>query len=104
MLDLVLFGAFKHRIVEDENTDHDLVTTISGILKKYEQTMISPSIRGAFVRGGFFYDVAAKPYRLRFNEDKLRAEEGFQELWNIDAPMESLSLRRQASAFGWINQ
>jgi hypothetical protein len=48
--------------------------------------------------------MAAEPYRLLFNEEKLRESKGFQELWMIDFALDQLSALRRAANFGWINQ
>jgi hypothetical protein len=42
--------------------------------------------------------------RLSFNEITLRESEKFRELWDIDFPLENLSVRRRNARFGWVNK
>jgi len=53
---------------------------------------------------GFAFDTEHNPYTLLFDEKKLRESPGFQELWALDYPWDSLSMRRRNSVFGWINE
>jgi hypothetical protein len=66
--------------------------------------MIEVNIWGAFQRAGFEFDVSVKSYRLRFDDDKLRVRQAFQEIWSLDFPLENLSIRRQQTRFGWVNK
>jgi hypothetical protein len=43
----------------------------------FKQTMVEPNIWGAFQATGFEFDTEAEPYRLLFNEEKLRQSAGF---------------------------
>jgi hypothetical protein len=45
----------------------------------FNQTMVEPNIWGAFraIRFELEFDPEAEPYRLLFNEEKLRQSEGF---------------------------
>jgi hypothetical protein len=42
--------------------------------------------------------------RLSFNEITLRESEGFKELWDMDFPLENLSVRRRNARFKWVNR
>jgi hypothetical protein len=66
--------------------------------------MIEVNIRGAFQTIGFTHNINQTPYGLLFDEEKLRQSPGFVELWDRDTPLESLSKRRRAAKFGWINK
>jgi hypothetical protein len=87
-LDVTLFGALKRRLgykllFEDEKE------TVRFIMKGYhdfKQTMAEPNIWAAFWAIGFEFDTETEPYRLLFNEEKLRQNAGFRELWSIDFP------------------
>jgi hypothetical protein len=59
---------------------------------------------GAFQEAGFEFDGSIWPYRIRFDEEKLRKSPPSQEIWNLDFPLEKLSTRRRNAGFGWINQ
>jgi hypothetical protein len=66
--------------------------------------MIEVNIWGAFAAIGFSYDITETPYRLLFDEQKLRQSRGFVERWDRDTPLESLSTRRRQAKFGWTNK
>jgi hypothetical protein len=66
--------------------------------------MIEANIWGAFQEAGFYFDVSDEPYRILFDEEKLRQTPGFQEIWALDFPLEKLTPRRQAAKFGWVNK
>jgi hypothetical protein len=106
ILDLTLFGVLKHEPRYDLPLDDDIATLkcIMKVYRDFKKTMVEPNIWAAFQAIGFQYDMAAEPYRLLFNEEKLRESKGFQELWMIDFPLDQLSALRRAANFGWINQ
>jgi hypothetical protein len=62
--------------------------------------MIEANIWGAFQEAGLEFDTSREPYRLRFNEEKLRRSPGFQEIWALDFSFEKLSTHRQRARFG----
>jgi hypothetical protein len=66
--------------------------------------MTELNILGAFQEAGLGFDTSSEPYRIRFNEEKLRSTPGFQERWSLDFPLEKLSPIRQNAKFGWINR
>jgi hypothetical protein len=70
----------------------------------FKLTMIEVNIWRAFAAIGFSYDIAETPYRLLFDEQKLRRSRAFAEPWDRDTPLESLSTRRRQVRFGWINK
>lgn len=105
-LDVSLFGVLKRRgqyklpFDDDQGTANFLLR----IYRTFKQTMIEANIWAAFRQAGFEFDVGREPYRLRFDEEKLRSSPAFQEIWSLDFPLEKLSVRRQRARFGWINQ
>jgi hypothetical protein len=106
VLDVTLFGALKRRLgykfpFEDEK---ETVKFIMKVYHDFKQTMVEPNTWGDFQAIEFEFDTEAEPYRLLFNEEKLRQSECFRELWSIDCPLDQLSSRRQNSRFGWINK
>jgi hypothetical protein len=110
ILDVTLFGVLKRRLGYKFPSEHEK-ETVKFIMKVYcdfKQTMVEPNIWGDFREIGFDFefDTEAEPYRLLFNEQKLRQTEGFRELWSIDFPLDQLSSRRQKqnARFGWINK
>jgi hypothetical protein len=70
----------------------------------FKQVMVELNTWGAFRAIGSEFDTEAEPYRLLFNEEKLRQIERFQELWSIDLLLDQVSSRRQNIRFGWINK
>jgi hypothetical protein len=87
----------------------DEIETVQFIMKVYrdfKQTMMEPKIWRVFRAIEFEFDTEAEPYRLLFNEEKLRQSEGFGELWSIDFPLDQLSSQRQRqnARFDWMNK
>jgi hypothetical protein len=58
----------------------------------FKQKMVGPNIWGAFQALGFGleFDTTSEPYRLLFNEEKLRESAGFRELWDIECALDQL--------------
>jgi hypothetical protein len=85
--------------------DDDAAATY--IMKGYHdfrQTMVQPSIWGAFRARGLEFDMRREPRGLLFDEGKLRGSAGFQELWFVDFLLDQLSGRRRIAWFGRINK
>jgi hypothetical protein len=106
VLDVTFFGVLKPCLgyklpFEDEK---ETVTFIMKVYHDFKQTMVESNIWRAFRAIGFEFDTEAEPYRLLFNEERLRQSEGFRELWSIDFPLDQLSSRRRNTRFGWINK
>jgi hypothetical protein len=106
VLDVTLFGVLKRHLgsklpFEDEK---ETVGFIMKVCHDFKQTMVKLNIWEAFQAIGFEFDTELEPYRLLFNEEKLRQSEGFRELWSIDFPLDQLSSWRQNSRFDWINK
>jgi hypothetical protein len=105
---VTLFGVLKRRLgyklpFSDEKESGKF------IMKGYhdfKQTMVEPNRWGGVQASGFEFEfhTEAEPYRLLFNEEKLRQSEGFRERWSIDCPLDQLSSRRQNARFDWINK
>jgi hypothetical protein len=106
VLDVTVFGVLKWRLgyklpFEDEN---ETIRLIVKVYRHFKQTMVESNIWRAFRAIGFEFDTEVEPYRLLFNEEKLRQTEAFRELWSIDFPLDQLSSWRQSTRFGWINR
>jgi hypothetical protein len=106
MLDVVLFGALKNHSNDLKMFDEE--QPAAAFLLKFDhdfkQTMIEVNRSEAFAAIGFIHDIEQSPYGLLFDEEKLRQSPGSMELWERDAPLRSLSRRRQNAKFGWINE
>ena len=106
VLDLSLFGVLKQREKYHLPFDEDSGTVhfISKVYHDFRSTMTDANIWGAFRGIGITYEMVNGVQRVSFSEMKLRESVGFRELWDIDFPLEGLSVRRQRSKFGWINR
>jgi hypothetical protein len=58
------------------------------------------NIWDAFAAIGLTHDITQDPCGLIFDQEKFRQSPEFLELWQRDAPFESLSSRRQQARFG----
>jgi hypothetical protein len=97
ILDMTLFGVLKRRLGYKLPFGDEKVTG-KFIMKAYldfKQTIVESNIWVAFRAIGFEFDTEVEPYRLLFNEEKLRQNEGFRELWPLDFSLDQLSSRRQ---------
>jgi hypothetical protein len=105
VLDLTLFGVLERRPRYELpfETDNSTVRLIVKVYHDFTQTMVTPNVWGAFHALGFDYGTRREPFRLLFDEEKLRGSAAFQELWSLDFPLDQLSDRRRAARFGWIN-
>jgi hypothetical protein len=81
-----------------------MVRFIMKVYHDFGQTMIRHNIWGAFRALGLEFDVKSVPYKLLFDEIKLRESAGFRELWSVDFPLGQISGRRRIARFGWINK
>jgi hypothetical protein len=106
MLDIVLFGALTRHATRFKYLYEEQPATafLRKVYHDFKQTMIEVNIWGAFTAIEFTHDIKQSPYGLLFDEEKLRQNSGFVELWDRDTPLEGLSRRRRATKFGWINK
>jgi hypothetical protein len=97
ILNVTFFGVLTRRLgyrlpFEDER---GTVQSTMNVYRDFKQTAVEPNIWEAFRGIGLEFDPEVKPYRLLFNEEKLRQCEGFRDLWSIDSPLDQLSSRRK---------
>jgi hypothetical protein len=104
-LDLVFFSALKKlkETTTGEFDDDSVNEQITKLVHAYEQTATSMNIRGSFRRAGMFPDVGSRPYKIRFDEEQLRKNPGFKEIWDRNLSTDDLSRRRRLHRFGLIN-
>jgi hypothetical protein len=105
-LDVVLFCMMKKHDTGLKDLDETLPAAafLIRVYHDLKQTMIEVNIWGAFAAIGFSYDIMETPYRLLFDEQKLRQSRGFIGLWDRDTRLESLLTCRQQAQLGWINK
>jgi hypothetical protein len=91
VLDTTLFGVLKRRQRYELpfGGEKASVKFLMKVYHDFKQTMVEPNIWGAFQALDFEFNTRSEPYRLLFNEKKLRESTGFREVWSI--------------AFPWIN-
>jgi hypothetical protein len=106
MLDFVFFGVFKFikkRLAKDGSipvmADHAM-----SMLKVCEAAGASSTVRACFVWAGFVnHKVSDGGYILEFDEGMICDSAEFRELWKIDFPLESMTPRRRATRWGFLN-
>jgi hypothetical protein len=64
--------------------DDSVREQITKLLQAYVQVSTSFTIGGAFRKAGFAPYVRSKPVRLVFDEEILRENPGFSEIWNFN--------------------
>jgi hypothetical protein len=102
MPDLVLFGNLKRckkDQTRDENEDRE-VGDILRIFKAYETVTTSMVVRACWKKTGFIDQQRDGTFYLVVHEGRIRTAPGFQEIWERDYPMGSLSARRRSQMWG----
>jgi hypothetical protein len=104
-LDLVFISALEKlkQTATGELGDGSVNGQITKLVHAYEQTAISMNIRSSFRRAGVYPNIGSRPYKIRFDEEQLRNNPGFKELWERNASTADLSRRRRLHRFGVIN-
>jgi hypothetical protein len=104
-LDLAFFGVLKKlkQTATGEFDDDSMNDQITKLVHAYEQTATSITIRGCFRKAGLYPDIGSRPCKLRFDEERLRTNPGFKEIWERNIKIEELRRRRRLQRFGWIN-
>jgi hypothetical protein len=87
---------------EDEK---ETINVIMKVSHDFKQAMAEPNMWGSFqaIAFEFEFDPEVEPYRLLFNEEKLRQSEGFRDLWSIDFPPGS-TIESVAQHQIWLHQ
>lgn len=104
-LDLSFFGILKRNIAKENqyNCEEILSKQIFEIIQSYEKTATSLNIRSSFLKAGIKYNVSEKPIRLMIDENIMRENEGFKEIWDKNISIDILSKRRKDQKFGVLN-
>jgi hypothetical protein len=74
------------------------------IYRTFKQITIDTNSCDGFQEAVFEFDTSAEPYRLQFDEEKLRKTPAFQLIWSLDFPLEKLSARCRSAKFRWISK
>jgi hypothetical protein len=83
--------------------DDSVNEQITTLAQAYEQSATLIAIRASFRRAGLTPDGKSRPFRLVFDEQRLRENRGFKEIWDRNITIEDLSRRGRAKRFGIIN-
>jgi hypothetical protein len=104
-LDLVFFGALKKltETATGEFDDDSMNNQITKLIHAYEQTATSMTIRGSFRRAGMYPYMGSRSFKLRIDEEVLKSNPGFKEIWDRNITIEELSRRRRLHRFELIN-
>jgi hypothetical protein len=106
MLDLVfvrIFRSIKKHLAKDGSipvmADHAM-----RMFKACEAAGVSSTVRVCFARAGFIYHkVRDGGYILGFDGESILDSAEFREIWEINFPLESLTPRRRATRWGFLN-
>jgi hypothetical protein len=67
--------------IEGDFQDDSLRDVITKLLKSYEKTGTSFTVRASFIRTGFRFSIENNPYTLELDEEAVKRNPGFQEIW-----------------------
>jgi hypothetical protein len=104
-LDLVLFGLFKRAklLHEPELPRWSREGQIVLLQETYEKVATCRNIRSSFKKAGVTLNCTRRPYTVRFDEDLVRENVGFQEMWESNFDVMQLTERRRTKRFGALN-
>jgi hypothetical protein len=83
-IDLVFFGMLK-KLKASAQSEFDATSANDQLTKPIqgcEQTLTSIAIPASFHKAGLVLDTSVRPFRLRFDEEKVRENAGFREIWH----------------------
>jgi hypothetical protein len=106
MLDLVFFGVFKKGKSRLSKPQSIPVTEghARPVFSACGTAGASTTVRGSFARAGFTYDKNPDGADVMgFNEQKIRDSAEFRELWEINCPLEAVSVRQRPNRWGFLN-
>jgi hypothetical protein len=106
VLDMALFGIFKRRAQYQLPFDDDIGSPrfINKVYHDFRWTMTDTTRWRAFRDIGILEGIVAGMQRVSFSERTLRERKGFRELWDMDFPLENLSVRHRTTPFEWMNR
>jgi hypothetical protein len=95
-LGLAFLGALKNN--EEHLANGPDEAYVHGQVRKFgrahEQTATSFTIRSSFRKAGFSPNTQSRPFKLEFDEEALRQNDGFKKLWDRNISIKELSSRR----------
>jgi hypothetical protein len=104
-LDLVLFDAIKSikKTSRGDFGDDSVPCHITKLLQTHDQVATSFIIRNAFRKARLTPELTVRLFRLDFNENVLRANQGFSEIYNLSIAISQLSKWQHSNQFAFIN-
>jgi hypothetical protein len=84
--------------------DNLTVTFIRNAFHALKQPFVPDNLRSAFKQLGLEFNITQTPYLLLFREDKLRRSQEFQEICEVNDPLDQLFKRHREAQYGWISQ
>jgi hypothetical protein len=106
VIDTLLFGRLKAEkkcLLRNLNLGRDL-DHVMRIFRAYELATTSLTVRSSWEKTGFGFEQRDGTWYLYVNETKVRSFPKFAEVWALNNPEESLSVRKRQQVWGWINQ
>jgi hypothetical protein len=105
-LDLSFFGVFKtkKKFQMDQDDNKTFAATIHELVRQFDSVATPKNIRGSFVRAGFSYGTETIPYVFEFSRERMMENAGFRQVWELDAPLENLLIRREKVQFSFVNE
>jgi hypothetical protein len=104
--DLPFFGVFKTKAKfwMDQDDDMAFPATTHKLVRQFHSVATPENIHGSFVMARFSYSTGAIPYVLEFSRERMMESAGFRQVWELNIPLEILSMRRQKAEFGLGNE
>jgi hypothetical protein len=94
----------KEKLWMDQDDNKTFTTTMHKLVRQSHLAATPENVRGSFVRAGFSYSPGAIAYVLEFSRERMMESAGFRQVWELDVPLESLSMRGQKAQFGFVNE
>jgi hypothetical protein len=105
-LNLSFFGVFKtkEKFWMDQDDDKTLTAMIHAVVRQRHSATTSDNIRESFVRAEFSYDTGPATFVLEFLKERMMENARFRRVWELDVPLESLSMCIQNAQLGFVNE
>jgi hypothetical protein len=81
-----------------------LTGAIHTLVRQFYSAATPENIHGSFVCAVFLYNIETARYVLEFSKERIMETAGFRQFWELDLPLESLSMRRQNTQTGFVNE
>jgi hypothetical protein len=85
----------KEKFWMDQDDDKTFTATIGKLVRQFHSVATPENIRGSYIRAEFSSSTRAIPCVREFSRERIMENAGFRQVWELDGPLESLSMRRQ---------